>query len=198
MTYSVTINGTSYNDGTAPPNNMADGGFRTYLLPMLSDMMTEFSNLGGRAIATSTSSNSIGSGSKSFTLNATGKSFAVGGWVVAYETATPTNYMVGQVTAFSGTSLTISVASTDTGGSGTITAWAVIASGKPGPAANTALITPSTSAAAPGLSISGDSNTGISCSCKPVHWVSLVGITGVGFPVPVNLFTGFLWLGSQL
>lgn len=71
---------------------------------------------------TSTSSVAIGTGSKSWTTQA-GKLWQVGQFVIAADSATPANYCYGQVTAYSGTSLTVNV--TATGGSGTITAWAI-------------------------------------------------------------------------
>ena len=41
MTNTVTVNGNTYNDGTTGPNNMGNGGFRSYLLPMLSDAVVD-------------------------------------------------------------------------------------------------------------------------------------------------------------
>lgn len=77
---------------------------------------------------TSTTSVAIGTGSKTWTTQAA-KQFAVGEWLVVSETATPTNYCFGQVTAYnSGTgSLTVNV--TAVGGSGTIAAWTISVSG---------------------------------------------------------------------
>ncbi len=84
------------------------------------------------ATATSTTSLTIGTGAKSLTIQ-TGKLFAAGQFVTIAETAAPTNYMHGQVTAYdSGTgALTVSVAAT--GGSGTIAAWTITTAGVQGP-----------------------------------------------------------------
>jgi hypothetical protein len=72
---------------------------------------------------TSATSNAIGTGAKTFTVSA-GKSFLGGMFLVIADTAAPsTNYMVAQVTSYSGTSLVVNVISV--GGSGTKTAWTI-------------------------------------------------------------------------
>jgi hypothetical protein len=76
--------------------------------------------------ATSTTSLTIGVGSKSLTLAQTGKAFAVGQWVMVADTSNPsTNWMLGAITAFnSGTgAMTVNVVAV--GGSGTIASWAI-------------------------------------------------------------------------
>lgn len=86
--------------------------------------------LGGETTnSTSTTSLTVGTGSKSITLVETGKAYIVGQFVMIASTASPSNYMIGQVTAFSGTSLTVNV--TLTGGSGTIAAWSISVTGQP-------------------------------------------------------------------
>lgn len=74
--------------------------------------------------ASSATSLTIGTGSKSLTIE-TGKQFTIGQTVVIAYTTTPSNYMVGQITAFtSGTgAMTVNVSST--GGGGTFAAWSV-------------------------------------------------------------------------
>jgi hypothetical protein len=74
--------------------------------------------------ATSTTSLAIATGSKSLTVQ-TGKSFVVGQWVTITSTASPANWMHGQITAYtSGTgALVVNVAMV--GGSGTIASWTV-------------------------------------------------------------------------
>src|SRR6266851_1357159 len=52
--------------------------------------------------ATSTSSFEIGTGSKTFAIQA-GKAFAVNQWVIVQETSNPANQMLGQITAYSST-----------------------------------------------------------------------------------------------
>lgn len=81
--------------------------------------------------ATSTTSLAIGQGSKTFVTQAN-KDIPVGSWVLAVSDADESNYMLGQVTAYSNTSLTISVPAAGVGGSGTLADWTLILSGAPG------------------------------------------------------------------
>ena len=74
--------------------------------------------------ATSTSSMLIGTGSKTFTVQ-TGKSFVVGQFVVIASTASPSNYMLGQITAYTSGTGSMTVAVGTIGGSGTLAAWTV-------------------------------------------------------------------------
>jgi len=72
---------------------------------------------------TSTSSQSISTGSKTF-VTQSGKNFYVGMPVRASYTPTPANYLDGQVTSYSGTSLVINVTSVG-GAGGPFTAWTI-------------------------------------------------------------------------
>lgn len=78
---------------------------------------------------TSTTSNTAGVGSKSFTTQAE-MAFAVGTYVTIYTTEDATVSMSGRVTAYAGTSLTVNV--TAFSGSGTFTNWNIDISGAPG------------------------------------------------------------------
>jgi tail fiber protein/uncharacterized protein DUF5907 len=80
-------------------------------------------------IGTSTTSLAIGTGSKVFTTQA-GLFFNPGTWVLAVSDADVANYMHGQVTAYSGTTLTVNV--TNVGGSGTLADWTITVSGTRG------------------------------------------------------------------
>lgn len=73
--------------------------------------------------ATSTTSNAIGTGSKTFTLvEGTQRAFAVGSPIRVADSAAPqTNYMDGSITAYAHPSITVNV--TAVTGSGTKTAW---------------------------------------------------------------------------
>jgi hypothetical protein len=76
---------------------------------------------------TSSTSNAIGTGSKTFTVTA-GKSFLGGMFLIIADTAAPsTNAMYCQVTSYSGTTLVVNVISVQ--GSGTKTAWLISQSG---------------------------------------------------------------------
>jgi hypothetical protein len=79
---------------------------------------------------TSTSSVAIGIGAKTFTVSA-GKQFIVGEFLTIANTPTPTNFMQGQVTSYSGTTLVMSIL--NTGGSGTYSTWTISPSGVAGP-----------------------------------------------------------------
>lgn len=80
---------------------------------------------------TSTTSLAISIASKTF-VTQSGKDVGVGSWVIATSDSGATNYMLGQVTSYSGTSLVVNV--TATGGSGTKTDWTIRASSAPGSA----------------------------------------------------------------
>jgi len=86
----------------------------------------------GYAGLTSSTSTLIGTGSLTFTTNlsATQTAFAVGERVRIAYTVTPTNYVEGIITSFSGTTLVIT--SDAFGGSGTYTSWNIVAAGNVG------------------------------------------------------------------
>lgn len=85
----------------------------------------------GTLLGTSTTSNLIGTGAKTFTTQS-GLALGVGGFVTIANTVTPANYMHGQVTSYSGTTLIIN--SLDTGGAGTFADWTITTSSPQGPA----------------------------------------------------------------
>lgn len=74
--------------------------------------------------ASSTTSLTIGTGSKSLTIE-TGKGYVAGQAVLIASTAGPTNFMTGQVTSYNSGTGALVVNVTATGGSGTVAAWAV-------------------------------------------------------------------------
>jgi hypothetical protein len=78
--------------------------------------------------ATSATSLAISTGSKTFTTQA-GKAFQVGQWMLIQETSNSANQMLGQITAYVGTSLTVNVIAT--GGSGTHADWTIVLTNSP-------------------------------------------------------------------
>ncbi|CAH1658773.1 hypothetical protein CHELA1G11_12858 [Hyphomicrobiales bacterium] len=87
-------------------------------------------NAAANLAGTSTTSTAIGTGSKSFVTQA-GKSFNVGRYVQIVSAANPTTrQMSGQITAYSGTSLTVEV--TTALGSGSAADWTIYLSGPAG------------------------------------------------------------------
>jgi hypothetical protein len=74
--------------------------------------------------ATSTTSITIGTGSKSMTWS-TGSLLQVGQAVRVASTASPANYMDGQVTAYNSSTGAATVNVTSVGGSGTLAAWTI-------------------------------------------------------------------------
>lgn len=77
-------------------------------------------------VGTSTTSHTVGVGSKTFTVQS-GLAFSVGQVVMAYNTANPANWVSGRITSYTGTTLTLSAV--NYGGSGTFTAWTIVISG---------------------------------------------------------------------
>ena len=80
-------------------------------------------------IGTSTTSLLIEIAEKTFTTQAS-KQFAAGMFVLAVSDADPANYIHGQVTSYSGTTLVVNVI--DIGGSGTLADWTISVSGSRG------------------------------------------------------------------
>ncbi len=76
--------------------------------------------------ATSTTSWTVGTGSKAYTLaEATTRAFAIGQTVRVSSTASPANYGEGQITAYDTGTKVLTVNITTTAGSGTLSAWTI-------------------------------------------------------------------------
>lgn len=86
----------------------------------------------GSLLGTSTTSNTIGTGSKTFTTQ-TGLDLGLG-FVTVAETSVPSNYFHGQITSYNSGTGSLVVNVLDTGGSGTHTDWTISVSGPAGPA----------------------------------------------------------------
>lgn len=96
------------------------------LVDAVNDAVEDVTDINAGAVFTGTSSTStsIATGSKSFTIIETGRAWAVGAVLRAAVTTSPgTDYLIGTVTAYAGTSLTLDV--TSTFGSGTHAAWTI-------------------------------------------------------------------------
>lgn len=119
----------------------------------------------GSLLGTSSTSTAVALGSKTFTTQA-GLSLGVGGFVTVADTVTPANYMHGQVTSYSGTTLVINVL--DDGGSGTHASWSITTSSPQGPTGSGAGTVNSGTAlqmtyyAGTGTAVSGNANATIS------------------------------------
>lgn len=108
-------------------------GDKNYLTS-LNQLITDFNLLyaaflqttaGAFFSATSTTSNTAGTGSKTWTVaEAAERAFAVGMSLRIADSATPANYMEGQITAYSHPTLTVDVTST-TSSFGTKTSWVI-------------------------------------------------------------------------
>jgi len=85
---------------------------------------------------TSTTSLTIGTGSKSFTAN-TGKLWVAGQFVTASSNANSANYMHGSITSYNSSTGALVVNVLDIGGSGTLADWNLTISGTQGPQGNT-------------------------------------------------------------
>lgn len=136
--------------------------------------------------ATSTDSLTIGTGSKGpFALVEAGKQFALGQWVTIANTATPTNFMTGQITGFDGTNMTVTVPAGATGGAGTFTAWTISLAAQPGTAsalptsggAMTGLLTTAASAAG-GAGLNVPHGTAPSAPVNGDFWSTTAGFYG--------------------
>ena len=76
------------------------------------------------SVGTSTTSNTIGTGSKTFTTQ-TGLGFAAGMAVKVQDNASLSNYMIGNVSSYTTATGSVSITVTTTGGSGTIADWSI-------------------------------------------------------------------------
>lgn len=108
--------------------------------------------------ATSTTSTSIGTGSKSFTIQP-GLAYSPGVRVRVTNTADLAKWMEGVCTAYSGTTLTILVDKVS--GSGTLASWNVNVAGEPGATGATGATGSTGSTGAPGANCSGTSTTSL-------------------------------------
>lgn len=74
--------------------------------------------------ATSTTTNTIGTGSRTFTIQ-TNKLFQIGSFVIIASTGTPSNYMIGQVTLHTPATGSLTVNVTTVNGTGSFSNWVI-------------------------------------------------------------------------
>ena len=127
-----------------PPSRSAPSTFSTLADALLGALPTFVTEANAQAAAlelndttdASASSAAIGTGAKTFVVTA-GKSFQPGmSLMIADDAAPSTNWMHGQVTSYSGTTLVMNI--TAIGGSGTKTAWIITFSAPTGMPTTTA------------------------------------------------------------
>lgn len=104
-----------------------DGEYVTKIDNLIDELQTDVSalegvQLGEQFIGSSTTSNTIGTGSKTFTVESD-RAWTDGTSLKITDTANEANYMQGNVTSYSGTTVIVNV--TTTGGSGTKTSWSL-------------------------------------------------------------------------
>lgn len=81
--------------------------------------------------ATSTTSLTVSAASKALTTQP-GKAWAVGAWLYLINSAAPTTYMVGQVSAYDSATGALTVNVTTVSGTGTVATWAIAPATPPG------------------------------------------------------------------
>ena len=155
---SVVFNGNAYSDDGSQSRDMRNGGYRNWMLPMLSDAAVEINiakaaqtyasqaaasasqasnyasqanNYAAAINATSTSSTNMGIGSRSFTVQ-TFKQFSVGQYVVIARTSAPSTRMYGQVTSYNTLTGALIVDVQLVYGTGTFTDWTISVAGDRG------------------------------------------------------------------
>lgn len=138
---------------------------------VIAEMGARTAAVGSALTSASTTSLPIGTGSKSLTVGAN-KAFAAGQPVVIAVTADATKYMYGSVTSYNATTGALEASVSEAAGSGTFSAWTVSLVGLRGAAGGATL--PPGSAAAPGLAVTGDSDTGLA-QAGGANTLSLVG-----------------------
>lgn len=147
--------GSTVTDDSSPTTGLGNGGFRTRLLPMFTNIInvvnwmigqgnTQVSAAATSASAaaasaatalnapgtssTSATSLTVGVGAQSLTIQA-GKQIVVGMFVVIASTASPANWMHGNVTAYNSATGALTVQVDSIGGSGTFANWTISLSG---------------------------------------------------------------------
>jgi len=191
---------------TAPPDapTRADGSSRATFVAKCNAFIAWFSTFYTELVAfgaalnnlstsdTSTTSNTISiAAGKTFTVTA-GKSWQVGMQLLIANTASPTNWMFGDVTSYSGTTLVVNATAIQGSGAG-VTTWTISLSGPNGSAGSAALTTAANTwtKAQRGtpVALSDASTIAIDASLSNNFYVTLAGANRT-LGTPTNLVAG--------
>ena len=156
---------------------------------VIAEMSARTAAVGSALTSASTTSLSIGTGSKSLTVGAN-KAFAVGQFVSIAVTADATKYMFGAVTSYNISTGALEVTVSDTAGSGTYAAWTVSLVGPKGTTGGATL--PPGSAASPGLAVTGDPDTGLA----QINGADSLSLIAGGFEI-ISWIKGLLGLRNN-
>jgi hypothetical protein len=125
----ATINGNTYSDqaSSGAVRGMANGGHRTWLMPMLTDIVTVAQSINGAGVL-STTSLAIGAGTKSYTVTGGTAIYSAGMVVKAVSLSDFDDYEVGTVVSHSGGVLEVEVPAEGVGpsASGTHADWVIV------------------------------------------------------------------------
>ncbi len=180
MAFPFTINGHEYTKtGASTVYDFAGYGWVAALTNLIVDIVAVAVASDGLK-ATSTTSLAIGTGAKTFTIQA-GKSFSAGTYVIATSAANSANYMHGQITSYtSGTGALITDIQ-DIGGSGTLADWNISLSGTRGAAGATFTGGTLTSAIneAPAVTIASGAGSPVAIGAAAANSITISGTTTV-------------------
>lgn len=134
----------SANSATASANSATtattQAGIATTQATNASNSAIDAANFAAGLLGTSTTSNTIGSGSLSFTTQ-TGKQFAAGQFIIISDSGNSSNYVHGNVTSYNSGTGALVINVTDIGGSGTKASWNISVSGSQGTPGTAAFLT---------------------------------------------------------
>ena len=150
---SVVFNGNAYSDDGSQSRDMRNGGYRNWMLPMLSDVVVDLSasqsaasssaaaaaasatsaaNAAAGLRATYTGAITLTTGSLSITTQA-GKQFVPAQHIVIINNAAPSNFLWGPVTSYNSSTGALVVDIQNVYGSGSLSGWTISLSGPQGP-----------------------------------------------------------------
>ena len=150
---SVVFNGNAYSDDGSQSRDMRNGGYRNWMLPMLSDAAadldasqsaasssaaaaaasaTSAANAAAGLRATYTGAITLATGSLSITTQA-GKQFVPAQHIVIINNAAPSNFLWGPVTSYNSSTGALVVDIQNVYGSGSLSGWTISLSGPQGP-----------------------------------------------------------------